>query len=500
MGGNADQDALRRQGSKLEPLLEPLLQSTTDGPVPMALFDIEGRFLAASASWEQTTGLTGRPYLDRRIEEVLTDLPADVVDLHARCAMGEHLLEEEAPYVGADSQIRWLCCEYRPVRDLDQRPIGYFVHANDVTPLMEARREAQANAERLKLALGAANAGVSEFDFAAKTQWFSPEFHEIVGCEVDFRRFAREPWYMAHPEDRAVIDGTVANWVGPRHDPIDFRIVLPSGEHRWVQAHAEQQLAPDGRRLKVVGLVLDIDARKRQELALAEARRQAQTNAERLGLALKAARAGVFEVDFQACAFWCSPEFVEVAGRAMTFEEAATSAWPILHPDDLDVVNQAFSKGFAASNLGSAEARLVMPSGAHRWVHICGELTGAADGGFEKFTGLVLDIDARKQQELALIAAEQAAQDAAEAKSQFLANMSHEIRTPMNGVLGVLHLLEKEPLTPGGQSLLQEAQACGQMLAQLLNDVIDFSKIEAGRLELSPEPLDAAHLLRSVAR
>ena len=81
---------------------------------------------------------------------------------------------------------------------------------------------------------------------------------------------------------------------------MDFRIVLPSGEHRWVQAHAEQQVAPDGRRLKVVGLVLDIDARKRQELALAEARRQAQTNAERLGLALKAARAGVFEVNLKA--------------------------------------------------------------------------------------------------------------------------------------------------------------------------------------------------------
>ena len=498
MGRNAGTSGSSRRRGQLEPLLEPLLSSTRNAPVPMALFDVDRRFLSVSQPWEQFVELKGGDYRGKRIEDVIPELGATFVELHRRCAAGEHILDEPASYVGRDGEVHWLSCEYRPVRDLDHRPIGYLVHANDVTPLMEARREAQANAERLKLALGAARAGVSEFDFAARTQWFSPEFHQIVGCEVDFRRFAREPWYMAHPDDRGLIDEMVAGWTGPRHEPMDFRIVLASGEFRWVQAHAEQQLAPDGRRLKVVGLVLDIDARKRQELALAEARRQAQTNAERLGLALKAARAGVFEVDREAKTFWCSPEFVEVAGRALTFQEAATPDWPLIHPDDVAAVLNAFDPDLVTSSIGQVEARLVLPSGAHRWVHISAEPTIGKDGGQRKITGLVLDIDARKQQELALIAAEQAAQAAAEAKSQFLANMSHEIRTPMNGVLGVLHLLKKENLSEEGQQLLREASECGRMLSQLLDDVIDFSKVEAGLLELSPEPTDAVRVLRSV--
>jgi CheY-like chemotaxis protein len=37
------------------------------------------------------------------------------------------------------------------------------------------------------------------------------------------------------------------------------------------------------------------------------------------------------------------------------------------------------------------------------------------------------------------------------------------------------------------------------MLSELLNDILDFSKIEAGKLELAPEPIDPAALLRSVA-
>jgi CheY-like chemotaxis protein len=94
--------------------------------------------------------------------------------------------------------------------------------------------------------------------------------------------------------------------------------------------------------------------------------------------------------------------------------------------------------------------------------------------------------------------ARDAALAAAEAKAQFLANMSHEIRTPMNGVLGVLHLLKSEPVSADGRRLLDEAVGCGHMLSELLNDVIDFSKIEAGRLELSPEPVDPAAVLRSV--
>ena len=127
------------------------------------------------------------------------------------------------------------------------------------------------------------------------------------------------------------------------------------------------------------------------------------------------------------------------------------------------------------------------------------ELKHDARGRIRKSVGLVLDIDERKRQELALVEAERQALAATEAKSRFLANMSHEIRTPMNGVLGVLQLLKAEPVSENGHGLLDEALGCGRMLAELLNDVMDFSKIEAGRLELSPEPMEPAAILQGVA-
>ena len=50
--------------------------------------------------------------------------------------------------------------------------------------------------------------------------------------------------------------------------------------------------------------------------------------------------------------------------------------------------------------------------------------------------------------------AKEAAEAAAEAKSQFLANMSHEIRTPMHGVLGALEMLRDPALDPSRQRYL----------------------------------------------
>jgi len=108
------------------------------------------------------------------------------------------------------------------------------------------------------------------------------------------------------------------------------------------------------------------------------------------------------------------------------------------------------------------------------------------------------DITERVAAENTLREAKIAADSANRAKAEFLANVSHEIRTPMNGVLGALHLLEREPISPEGRELMRQARDGGRMLSQLLNDVLDFSKIEAGQLDLSPEPINAGDTLRGV--
>ncbi len=122
------------------------------------------------------------------------------------------------------------------------------------------------------------------------------------------------------------------------------------------------------------------------------------------------------------------------------------------------------------------------------------------DGQLIEYQAVGHDVSVRKQAELALRDAKEAAESADRAKSEFLAIVSHEIRTPINGVLGFTRLLRGTLLTPEQISYAETIHRCGQNLETLVSDILDLSKIEAGRMEIVPGPFSLRDFLDEVLR
>ncbi|WP_455198305.1 ATP-binding protein [Kaarinaea lacus] len=87
------------------------------------------------------------------------------------------------------------------------------------------------------------------------------------------------------------------------------------------------------------------------------------------------------------------------------------------------------------------------------------------------------------------------ANEANKIKSIFLANMSHEIRTPMNGMLTLAQVLRTTDLDKKQLSYLKSIEHSGELLKNLIDDILDISSIEAGKLKISPRTINVRSLV-----
>lgn len=86
-------------------------------------------------------------------------------------------------------------------------------------------------------------------------------------------------------------------------------------------------------------------------------------------------------------------------------------------------------------------------------------------------------------------------------KSNFLATMSHEIRTPLNAILGMTEIqMQNTAHPPATSEAFIKINNSGNLLLNIINDILDLSKIEAGKLELVPVKYEVVNLINDIVQ
>jgi signal transduction histidine kinase/DNA-binding response OmpR family regulator len=92
-----------------------------------------------------------------------------------------------------------------------------------------------------------------------------------------------------------------------------------------------------------------------------------------------------------------------------------------------------------------------------------------------------------------------AAEDAMRAKTTLFATLTHELRTPLNGVLGMAGLLELAKLEPNAREYVAAIKQSGELLLDLITEILDYSRMEAGHVALESAPFDPEATMQDVA-
>ena len=163
---------------------------------------------------------------------------------------------------------------FQPLRDESGFVYGLMTHAVDVTAEVLSRRaletrtqELEGVAARLQMAAEAGRLGTWEWALPERRVIWSPEIERIHGLELGtfagtFEAYAAD----FHPEDRDMVLAKVEDTISNRAPYFaEYRIIRPDGEVRWIEARGQMFLGSNGEPERVVGICMDITARKEAE-------------------------------------------------------------------------------------------------------------------------------------------------------------------------------------------------------------------------------------------
>jgi signal transduction histidine kinase len=303
---------------------------------------------------------------------------------------------------------------------------GVVCYYFDTTRLQQAHQAVRESEERFRTFINA----TSNVVYRMSSDWSEMRYLDGKEFIADTKASSRT-WVdkYIHPDDRRHVRAMIQRAIQSKTIfELEHRVIRTDGSLGWIYSRAIPIFDEHGEILEWFGAASDVTQRKQAEEALREQRERAEFVAD------------ASDVGFWFCDlpfdkliwdkrvknhFWLPPD-ADVTIH--TFYER-------LHPEDREPTRRAMERSIANNTQYDVEYRTVALDGRQNWIRAVGRTFYDAAGQPTRFDGVTLNVNDRKQSELALSASEARYRVLAESLDQQVQARTLELRASNREIL-----------------------------------------------------------------
>lgn len=353
---------------------------------------------------------------------------------------------------------------------------------------LELKEKEQLTNLRLNMVLDATKVGIYEWTSDTELFTWNPYHEMLFGYEPGTPNRPMEDFFRrVHYNDLTRILTSTEQALKNKADfEYEFRIVLPSGELKWIYSRGRFSY-DDGTTPILRGIVIDISKLKSQEQKIKESEDKFRT-------IINTVPQMVWTCAATGEAEYFNQQWLKFTGA--TEIQCLGSSWlNFVHPDDRDKLKEQWCVALKEKSLFQTEYRLRSSDGEYHWMLGRALPLRSFQGEVTQWFGTSTEIESLKQ-------AEDRLKQAINARDEFLSITSHELKTPLTA-LSLQTDIIKMNIQSGQYKNMSEKQLYLTAdlidkqitrLNHLINDMLDVTRIRSGHLSLNKQSFDLGSL------
>jgi len=238
-----------------------LIESSSD-----AIFcvDEKGEYKFTNQIFASTFGKTADYFIGKTFWDIYPKKHADMRYEVTKRVFQTGTSESVEVEVPLPDKTLYFYATANPIKDETGRVILTLTHATDITERKKAEEALIKATYRLDLAQTVAGTGIWDWDIVSGHIEWTRQIFALFGLDRTKTTASFEAWKgCLHPEDVEIAGLRIEQALKEKKDlNSDYRVVLPDGRIRWINAVGKGEYDNHGQPVRMIGICIDITERK----------------------------------------------------------------------------------------------------------------------------------------------------------------------------------------------------------------------------------------------